>query len=133
MLTISADRPERSAINHILGHNGITTRRWLYSAYIDQDKLPSCMKCLKSRLKKVSANNNYCQTTSSTATRNCKSCGDWDLNRKSQHLGHVFPDGYPVDQHDASPDAPIGRPIKMSDKDRLYPVKLEYNWLKQAC
>ena len=35
VLTISSNRPERSAINHILGHNGTTTRRWLHSAYID--------------------------------------------------------------------------------------------------
>ena len=97
VLTISSNRPERSAINHILGHNGTPSRRWLYSAYIDQDKLPSCMKCLKKRLKKVSSNNNCCQMASSTSVRICKNCGDWDFNKKSQHLGHLFPDGYPVD------------------------------------
>ena len=133
VLTISADRPERSAINHILGHNGTTTRRWLYSAYIDQDKLPSCMKCLKSRLMKVSTNNNYCQTASSMSTRCCRSCGDWDYSRKSQHLCHEFPYGYPEEQHDDSPAAPTGRPIKSSTTNGLYPVKLEYDWLKQAC
>ena len=111
VLTISANRPERSAINHILGHNGTT--RQLYSEYIDQDKLPSCMKYLKKRLKKVSNNNNYCQMAFSTSVRICKSCGDWHFNRKSQHLGHLIPDGYPIYQHDDSPEASIGRPIKI--------------------
>ena len=71
--------------------------------------------------------------TFSTSIRICKSCGDWDFNKKSQHLGHLFPGGFPVDQHDDSPEAPIGRPIKISEQDFLYPVKLEYDWLKQAC
>ena len=133
ILSISADRPERSAINHILGHNGTTTKRWLYSAYIDQTKLPSCKECLKSRLKKVAPNNNTRQITLSMFTRNCRTCCDWDYSRKSQHLGHEIPEAYPVEQHDDSPEAPIGRSIKVSHQDRLYPVKLEYNWLKQGC
>ena len=128
ILSISADRPERSAINHILGHNGTTTKRWLYSAYIDQTKLPSCMECLKSRLKKIASNNNTCQITLSMSTRNCRTCCDWDFSRKCQSFGHEFPEA-----HDDSPEPPIGRSIKVSHQDRLFPVKLEYNWLKQGC
>ena len=66
-------------------------------------------------------------------TRNCRTCCDWDYSRKSHHLGHEIPEAYPVEQHDDSPEAPIGRSIKVSHQDRLYPVKLEYNWLKQGC
>ena len=88
---------------------------------------------LKVETQEVSPNDNYGQTASYTATSNCRSCSDWDFNRKSQHLGHAFPDGYPVDQHDDSPDAPIGRSIKMFETYGLYPVKLDYNWLKQGC
>ena len=50
VLIMSADRPERSELLHILGHNGTTTRRWRFSAYINQEKLPSCKICLTTRL-----------------------------------------------------------------------------------
>ena len=34
-LAVSADRPERSALNGLLGHNGLCSRRWRYSAFIN--------------------------------------------------------------------------------------------------
>ena len=34
VLVMSADRPERNSLTHILAHNGHTTKRWKYSAYI---------------------------------------------------------------------------------------------------
>ena len=45
LLVFSADRPERNALNHILGHAGTTTKRWRFTAYINQHTLPS-MKVL---------------------------------------------------------------------------------------
>ena len=50
VLVMSADRPERNSLTHILAHNGNTTRRWKYTAYINQEKLPSCKICLQKRL-----------------------------------------------------------------------------------
>ena len=42
VLVMSADRPERNSLTHILVHNGHTTKRWKYTAYVNQEKLPSC-------------------------------------------------------------------------------------------
>ena len=42
LLTIIADRPERSSINCILSHAGNSTTRWRYSALIDPNRLRSC-------------------------------------------------------------------------------------------
>ena len=129
ILTISADRPERSAINHVLGHNGTTTKRWLYSAYINQDKLPSCPQCLKRRFHNIDATN-----TLVSPSYNCRTCGDWDYDSTSIHLCESFPHNYPTKQHEESPQAPIGRPINNNSTVKgLFPVKLEYKWLKQGC
>jgi len=129
ILTISADRPERSAINHVLGHNGTTTRRWLYSAYINQDKLPSCRHCLKLRILNINSTN-----SSLNSSHKCRTCGDWDYDSTSVHLCESFPHNYPTKQHEESPQAPTGRPINNnSSVNGLYSVKLEYKWLKQGC
>ncbi len=50
LLTIIADRPERSSINCILSHAGNSTTRWRYSAFIDPDRLRSCRTCFTRRL-----------------------------------------------------------------------------------
>ena len=56
VLAISADRPERSTLNHMLGHAGTNTRRWRYSAYVNQQTLPSCDRCLTTRIKDIRMN-----------------------------------------------------------------------------
>ena len=56
---MSADRPERSAMNHLLGHNGLNTRRWRYSAYIDQQYFPACNTCINERIKRIQLNKFY--------------------------------------------------------------------------
>ena len=53
VLVMSADRPERNSLTHILAHNGHTTKRWKYYAYINQEKLPSCKICLQKRLANI--------------------------------------------------------------------------------
>ena len=56
-LAVSADRPERSSLNAMLGHNGLCTRRWRYSAYINTTKLKSCPKCTQKRIKCLQSGN----------------------------------------------------------------------------
>jgi len=55
-LAIIADRPERCNLNCILSHTGLTTKRWLYSAYIDVQVLPSCKTCLYYRVRNTRQN-----------------------------------------------------------------------------
>ena len=39
VLVMSADRPERNALNDLLSHNGTSSKRWMYSTMIDPYKL----------------------------------------------------------------------------------------------
>ena len=41
----AADRPERGKLTHVLGHTGVTTKRWMYSAYLPSSKMQSCDVC----------------------------------------------------------------------------------------
>ena len=45
ILAISTDRPEQCALNSMLGHGGITSRWWHFSAYVNQMKLRSFQQC----------------------------------------------------------------------------------------
>ena len=49
-IDVLADRPERCAITSILGHNGLTTKRWRYAENIDQDHFPYRHKCFNKRI-----------------------------------------------------------------------------------
>ena len=74
-LCISADRPERSSLNSILSHNGLSTKRWMYSELIPRNKLGSCRQCFTKRCKNITAN-----TLPSEKSRICKRCCDWEMN-----------------------------------------------------
>ena len=75
-MAVLADRPERCAITSILGHNGLTTKRWRYVGIIDQDNLPSCHKFFNNRI------NNICSYVYVT----CHQCCDWNYNANNQRI-----------------------------------------------
>ena len=115
VLAISADRPERCALNCMLGHGGITSRRWRYSAYINQEVLKSCKSCLKQRL--LSVHNKHLDNDIV-----CSECYDWDYDHPS--MSEPKPKEYPVVQHPDSPPPPKGREIL--DITNLHPIELSY-------
>ena len=121
ILAISADRPERCALNCMLGHGGLTTRRWRYSAYIDQPKLKSCSSCLKHRLLNL-------KIVSSNTSTYCRDCYDWNYDHPSMHKAK--PLEYPKSQHADSPPPPIGREVM--NVNILRPIELSYNTMIQG-
>ena len=80
VLAISADSPERSSINKMLCHSGMTSKRWMHSAYIDTSTLPSCDDCFQKRINAMTSVDNHQNNPSQLALAVCKHCGDWLKN-----------------------------------------------------
>ena len=118
VLAISADRPERCALNSMLGHGGMTSRRWRYSAYVNQSKLKSCQQCFLQRV----------STVDEEATKFCAHCYDWNYTHPSMCV--TKPPDYPTSQHPDSPSPPAGREV--NNITYLYPMELTYDILKQG-
>ena len=118
-LAVSADRPERSSLNCMLGHNGLTSRRWRFSAYIDPLVTKSCNICFKNRI------NHLCDVPCTTQ-RQCSQCCDWNFNHPK--MGMKKPPDYPSKQHPDSPLPPSGREI--DNIELLFPIELSYDILK---
>ena len=121
-LAVSADRPERSALNAMLGHNGLCSRRWRYSAYIDINKLKSCFNCANRRIQILSGKS-YLNDMSHL---NC--CWDWNFEHQDMHI--LKPDDYPTTQHANSPIPPKEREVLNITK--LQPIVLSYDILIQG-
>ena len=118
VLAISADRPERCALNCMLGHGGTTSRRWRYSAYVNQSKLKSCRQCLRERIK----------SSREEASKFCSNCYDWDYNHPNMCVRK--PSDYPCSQHPDSPSPPRGREVE--NVSLLYPIELTYDVMIQG-
>ena len=127
LLAYSADRPERASINFMLGHSGKYSKRWGYSAYVNQDKLPSCSACLVRRMTILK----YGLTASDNAVQ-CRSCIDWNYNYKGRLLVSLgLPNDYPTEQDVESPEPPESRRVR--DIKYLCPMRITYETLKQGC
>ena len=120
-LALSADRPERSALNCMLGHNGLTSRRWRFAAYVSKYKLRSCVLCREKRIRHLCSNRIFCND-------NDPCCNDW--NYTHANMGVPPPKDYPNKQHPNSPLPPVGREV--INVELLYPIELSYDVLTQA-
>ena len=121
-LAISADRPERSSLNSMLGHNGSNTRRWRYSAYVNPLITKACISCMVQRIHALSSNANI------SINNACTSCCDWNFDH---HLmSFPKPKEYPKVQHKNSPPPPIGREVE--GVQNLYPIEITYAKLIQG-
>ena len=125
VLAMSADRPERSALNHVLGHNGLNTRRWRYSAYINQDKFPACHTCVRERIQRI-IDMNHRQLND-----RCRYCCNWNLESRNRYVTTPVPIDYPLVQHDTSPQPPTHREV--INIQCIRPVEITYAWLQQGC
>lgn len=124
ILVMSADRPERNSLSHIMGHTGHPTKRWKYTGMINQNKLPSCLECLKIRFSK--------NTTSYQENVNvCPNCCDWNYNSTCRYIEIHLPDNYPRIQHLTSPTPPLHREVL--NISRIIPVEQTFDWLKDGC
>ena len=120
----AADRPERGKLTHILGHTGVSTKRWMYSAYLPSTKLQSCDSCFEWRIKMAK---NY-PTFSNASNRRCGRCADWNFDHPQMRV--EIPDGYPETIHNESP-----LPIHQRQIERvrhLYPMILTFDNLKAS-
>lgn len=120
-LVISADRPERSSLNEVLGHGGKSTKRWTYSEIIDRKKLPTCETCFISRFNKI--NNGIIENLMPLP---CTKCCDWDMSSGNKSSLFLPPSNYPTKQHPNSPDAPKDRGVSSNSDFHLGPVKVDY-------
>ena len=125
VLALSADRPERSTMNHILNHAGLSTHRWRYSAYINQKTFPACFTCTSSRIKRIK-NQNF-----NPVQDRCRICCNWNYMSKSRHILSPTSIHYPKTQHSLSPAPPKHREVKNCFE--IQPVEMTYDWIKQGC
>ena len=121
-LAVSADRPERSSLNFMLGHNGLSSRRWRYSAYIKPNVTKSCSNCAKKRINLLSNISDIDHNENDV----CLKCCDWDFTHF--RMGVEKPNDYPTKQHPDSPTPPLGREVE--GIDLLFPIELSYDILK---
>ena len=128
LLVMSADRPERNSLTQILGHNGLTTRRWKYTSFIRQDKLPSCKFCLMKRLSQYIVLNNLNHASRISV---CQLCCDWDYGSQCRFMKTDLPEKYPRKQHPTSPIPPKFRHVL--NIRYLVPVEQTFDWLRQGC
>ena len=93
----AADRPERSKLTHVLGHTGLTTKRWLYSAYLPSSKMQSCNACFQFRVKVTKINPSFLNASH----RRCGRCADWNFDHPAMKV--PLPDNYPTSCNIDSP------------------------------
>ena len=103
----------------MLGHNGITSRRWRFSAYVDPSITKSCFNCAIKRLELLYEN-------AEISNSNCMVCCDWNFNHVKMAMKK--PADYPTEQHPDSPLPPTGREVQ--NIDYLYPIELSYDIMK---
>ena len=72
----TADRPERGKLTQILGHSGLSTKRWMYSALLPDVGLKSCNACFASRVKQAKSHPNFHHVS----RRFCNRCADWNYD-----------------------------------------------------
>ena len=120
----AADRPERGKLTHVLGHTGVTTKRWMYSAYLPKSNMQSCKACFQYRVKSAKNNASFFDASS----RRCGRCADWDFNHSQMKVD--LPLGYPESCHKDSPPAPNQR--KLERVHQLYPMILSFDNMKAS-
>ena len=131
ILVMSADRPERNSLTHTMGHTGHSTKRWKYTALINQNKLPSCKVCLRNRLSKDTLISGFMVGNSAPVSKECTSCCDWNYESNCRYINIPLPKNYPRVQHSTSPLPPLYREVH--NITSLKPVQQTFRWLKQGC
>lgn len=85
----TADRPERGKLTQILGHTGLSTKRWMYSAFLPDTGLKSCNACFDHRVQKAKSYPDF----NCVSRRLCSRCADWNYDHPKMTV--LTPTGYP--------------------------------------
>jgi hypothetical protein len=123
----TADRPERGKLTSILGHTGICTKRWMYSAYLPKPterSLQTCDACFESRIRKAKINSKF----SSMSIRRCGHCADWDFDHHNMKV--LKPEGYPTSYNIDGPNPHKER--RLCGVSHLPPMILSFDNLKKS-
>ena len=81
----TADRPECGKLTYILGHTGVSTKWWMYSAYLpsmSETTLQSCDACFQYRVNKAKTNPKF----NNVYSRRCVQCAYWDYNHANMEV-----------------------------------------------
>jgi len=129
LLTLNGDRPERQAISHNRkeGHYGKVTNM---AAPVDENKLPSCDKCLSRRVGRLLGRK-------SLPGKTCNQCFDWNMEESTEQRTVKVVKGHPCHpSHKRKNSEGLlsektlrGREL---DNSRIGPVKLSGGWLEEA-
>ena len=93
----TADQPERGKLTQILGHTGLSTKRWMYAAHLPDVGLKSCNACFDSRVKDAKSYPNF----SFVSSRHCSRCADWNYDHHKMTV--LTPTAYPSECATDSP------------------------------
>jgi len=127
LLIISADRPERSALNYMLGHTGLYSKRWKYSALVSSKTLPSCPTCLKNLINNI--NDVYFHDIHNIS---CPRCSNWSYDHNNRFNKFEIPKDYPKTALSSSPPPPSLRPVNRTITHLVY-MELSYDIMIRAC
>ena len=94
----TSDRPERGKLTQILGHTGLSTKRWMYSAFLPDTGLKSCNACFAHRVQEAKVYPQF----NIVSRRRCSRCADW--NYEHHKMTVLTPTGYPTECAIDSPE-----------------------------
>ena len=93
----TSDRPERGKLTQILGHTGLSTKRWMYAAMLPDTGLKSCNSCFEHRVQEAKTHPEF----NVVSKRRCSRCADWDFDHHKMIV--LTPTGYPTESAIDSP------------------------------
>ena len=118
------DRVERSALMKT-AHLGTYGLRSLYSAEIDDKRLPFCTRCFRTLIESL-LQDRY--NTDPIAP--CRQCCQWNMETLSPSAENIIPpELYPTSCHPESPPIPEDRPMRASF---IRPRRMTFDWLRSA-
>jgi hypothetical protein len=120
-LCFLCDAPERCTITSIQSYSGLTTKRWSHSAYINQNKFPSCNACTTRRIA-------YFHNGLPGNAVSCSRCGNWDYDNTSNVMKANPTKEYPIKKHIDSPCPPFLRNVGTNYS--IMPMKLTFAELR---
>ena len=120
----TADRPERGKLTQILGHTGLSTKRWMYSALLPDTGLKSCNACFDHRVKQAKSYPNF----NCVSRRHCSRCADWNYDHPKMTV--MTPTGYPSECATDSPRPHASRTV--GGVAHLKPLILTFDNLKAS-
>ena len=128
------DRPECGEILRLLGHTGLSSKRFRYAAYPDTNVLPSCSKCFSGLLHSILKSK---ESHEATEIATCNKCCNWkyahsDVWRRAARKLQSYLTSISKESQE-SVGIPKGREIGVaSGVTYVEPIELNCSSLKQG-